>query len=85
MGEGLSGFGGPRRRFSSGPRRPAGPSPVKEGEEYEVTIEAVGRKGDGIAKIENFVIFVPGTHEGDKVKVRITGLGRNFATASVVG
>ena len=79
------GFG--RRRFPSGPRRPlrAGPSPVKEGEEYDVTIEAVGRKGDGIARIENFVIFVPGAHEGDKVRVRITGVGGNFATGTIIG
>ncbi|MEM3589879.1 MAG: TRAM domain-containing protein [Candidatus Bathyarchaeia archaeon] len=80
----MSSFGGPRRRFPSGPRRLAGPSPVKEGEEYDVTIEAVGKRGDGIAKVENFVIFVPGTREGDRVRVRITGLGRNFATATVV-
>jgi predicted RNA-binding protein with TRAM domain len=35
--------------------------PVQEGEEYDVVIEAVGEKGDGIAKVKNFVLFVPGT------------------------
>ncbi len=57
---------------------------MKEGEEYDVTVEAVGRKGDGIAKVQNFIIFVPGTKAGDRVKVRITSIGGNFATASVV-
>lgn len=77
------------RRFDRGPRRGgfrqrSGPVPVREGEEYEVTVEAIGRRGDGIAKIENFIIFVPGTKTGDHVKVKITGVGGSFATASVV-
>lgn len=77
------------RRFGRGPRRGgfrqrSGPAPVREGEEYEVTVEAIGRRGDGIAKIENFIIFVPGTKTDDHVKVKITGVGGSFATASVV-
>lgn len=77
------------RRFGRGPRRggfrqQSGPVPVREGEEYEVTVEAIGRRGDGIAKIENFMIFVPGTNSGDHVKVKITGVGGSFATAGVV-
>jgi len=77
------------RRFGGGPgrggfRRQSVPVPVKEGEEYEVTVEAVGRRGDGIAKIEDFIIFVPGTKTGDHVKVKITGIGGSFATATVV-
>ena len=72
------------RRSPSFMRKPQGPVPVKEGEEYEVTIEAVGRKGDGMGKIENFVIFVPDTKAGDKVKVKIASIQGNFATATVV-
>jgi len=80
--------GGSEKRFGGRPRgrprRTSQPIPVKEGEEYDVTIETVGRKGDGIAKIQNFIIFVPETRAGDKVKVRITGIGASFATATVV-
>jgi predicted RNA-binding protein with TRAM domain len=46
--------------------------PVREGEEREVIVEAVGEKGDGIAKIQGFVLFVPGAQKGDRVKVRVT-------------
>ena len=77
----------PGRRFGRGPRgfrQSRGPVPVKEGDELDVTIEAVGRRGDGIAKVENFVIFVPGTKAGDHVKVKVTSVGGSFATASVV-
>jgi len=47
------------------------PKPVKEGDEIELTIEAVGAKGDGIGKIEGFVVFVPNCTAGEKIKVRI--------------
>ncbi|PIN78502.1 deoxyribonuclease, partial [Candidatus Woesearchaeota archaeon CG10_big_fil_rev_8_21_14_0_10_34_8] len=35
-------------------------APVQVGEELDVTIEAVGEKGDGVAKKNGFVLFVPG-------------------------
>ncbi len=63
-------------------RRP--PSPVKVGEEHEVTIEEISRRGDGIAKIQGFVIFVPRTKVGDRVKIRITRVSRRYATAERV-
>jgi|SRR3989344_9592623 len=47
-------------------------APVKVGETYEVSINAVGEKGDGIAKVKGFVLFVPNVQKGDYVKVRIT-------------
>lgn len=59
--------------------------PVKEGEEVEVTIEAVGEKGDGIAKVRNFVIFVPNTKQGDRVKVRITKVLKRVGFGEVIG
>ncbi len=47
-------------------------SPVKVGEQYDVTIEAISNRGDsGVAKIEGFVIFVPGTKVDEKIKVKI--------------
>ena len=39
--------------------------PVNVGDEVDVKVEAVGEKGDGIAKVGGFVIFVPGTKEGE--------------------
>lgn len=48
-------------------------------------IEAVGEKGDGIAKKNGFVLFVPGVKEGDEVKIRITKVLRKVGFAEVVG
>ena len=61
-----------------------GPKPVSAGEEIEVTIEAVASKGDGIAKKEGFVIFVPDAKVGEKVRVKITEVRRSFALAQKV-
>lgn len=59
-------------------------APVNEGEEYDVKIEDMGRDGDGIAKVEGFIVFVNGAKVGDEVKIRITSTRRNFAFADIV-
>ncbi len=68
-----------------GPRGPRGFAPVNVGDEIDVKIEAVGEKGDGIAKAKGFVLFVPGTNEGDEVKIRITKVLRKVGFAEVIG
>jgi predicted RNA-binding protein with TRAM domain len=59
-------------------------APLNEGEEYDVKIEDMGRDGDGIAKIEGFIVFVSGAKVGDEVKIRINSVRRNFAFAEIV-
>ncbi len=58
-------------------------APVKVGEEYEVYITGVGGKGDGIAKVKGFVLFVPGVKKGEYVKVRVTKVLANVGFAEV--
>ena len=59
--------------------------PVKVGEEYDVKIEAMSKRGDaGVAKIEGMVIFVANTKEGDEVKIKISRVGMGYAIAEVV-
>ncbi|MEM4633925.1 MAG: TRAM domain-containing protein [Candidatus Anstonellaceae archaeon] len=58
--------------------------PVAEGEEYEITIDAKGARGDGIAHIEGFVVFVPNANVGEKMRVRIISVKRTFAIAQRV-
>lgn len=84
------GYSGGRRSSSGGgygdrnrPRR-FRHSPVKVGEQYDVTIEAISNRGDsGVAKIEGFVIFVPGTKVDEKIKVKITKVGNGYATGEL--
>ena len=55
------------------------------GDELNVKIEAVGEKGDGIAKKDGFVLFVPSTKEGDEVRIRVTRVLQKVGFAEVVG
>ncbi|AKB45729.1 translation initiation factor IF-2 subunit beta [Methanosarcina vacuolata Z-761] len=58
--------------------------PVEEGEVYDVTIQDIARQGDGIARIEGFVIFVPGTKVDDKVRIKIERVLPKYGFASLV-
>jgi predicted RNA-binding protein with TRAM domain len=58
--------------------------PVEEGEVYDVTIQDIARQGDGIARIEGFVVFVPGTKVGDEVRIKVERVLPKFAFSSIV-
>lgn len=58
--------------------------PVKVGDELDVTISEISRKGDGLARIDGYVVFVPNTKEGDTVKIRVTQIRPSYAIASLV-
>lgn len=74
-------YGRPR----GGPRGPNRAPPVKEGEEIDVIIEAVGEKGDGIAKKDGFILFVKGTTQGETCRVRVTKVLQKVGFAEKIG
>ncbi len=57
--------------------------PVSVGETYTVKIEDIGKEGDGIARIQGFVVFVPNVEKDQEVKIRITKVLRRFAFAEL--
>jgi predicted RNA-binding protein with TRAM domain len=57
--------------------------PVSEGEVVEVEIDDLGSKGDGIARVEGFVVFVPGGEVGESYDVEITSVGNKFAFGEI--
>jgi predicted RNA-binding protein with TRAM domain len=67
-------------------RRESGftPKPVEVGKEYDADIQEVSRRGEGIARIQGLVIFVPNTKQGDHLKIKITRISRRFAEAEAV-
>jgi len=84
-GGGYGGGGG--RRFGGGGGGRSfdnSPKPVETGKEYDVSITEISRKGDGIARVEGFVIFVKDGKAGQNAKVRITQVGQRFASAELV-
>src|SRR5215831_4563307 len=71
-------YGGFRRNDNFGPK------PVETGKEYDVQITEISRKGDGIARIQGFVIFVKNGKVGQNAKIRVVQVGNRFATAEIV-
>ncbi|MBI5871770.1 TRAM domain-containing protein [archaeon] len=61
------------------------PKPINVGEEYDVEISEVGSKGDGIARIKNFVVFVANGKKGEKTKIKIKEVRDRFAIGEKVG
>jgi predicted RNA-binding protein with TRAM domain len=79
------GFGGGRREGGFDRGGFDRPKPVKIGEEYDVEITDVGAKGDGICKVENFIVFVAGGRKGEKCRIRIKEVANKFAIGEKVG
>jgi len=52
---------------------------LEEGKVYEVMIQDVGKKGDGIAKKDKYIIYIPGTAKGQIVKVFIEKIAGTVA------
>jgi predicted RNA-binding protein with TRAM domain len=67
-GRGRSYGGGGNRGFDRG--SPA-PKPVEVGKEYEVDITEISRQGNGIARVQGFVIFVKNGKVKQNVKVKV--------------
>jgi len=73
-----------RKKFDRDKPRGRQP-PVRIGERYKVKIEALGKDGDGIARIKGFVVFVPKTRIGDEVEIVINSVKQKFAFGQVIG
>ncbi|WP_025434801.1 23S rRNA (uracil(1939)-C(5))-methyltransferase RlmD [Peptoclostridium acidaminophilum] len=57
---------------------------LRESGIYEVEIIDLTEKGEGIGKIEGLTVFVDGTLVGDKAKVKLTKLKKNYATGELI-
>lgn len=58
---------------------------VAEGDHRTVDIDGVGDEGDGLTRVERgFVVIVPDTEPGDRVRIKITDVQQRVAFAEVV-
>ena len=80
MSYGRSYGGGGSRDFN----RDFAPKPVEVGKEYDVDVTEISRQGDGIARVQGFVVFVKNGKVGQNVKIHINQVGNRFATAAIV-
>ena len=56
-------------------------APVRKGEEVEVRIDSLAYGGNGVGRVDGFVVFVRGGLPGDLVRARATKVKRGFAEA----
>lgn len=58
--------------------------PVETGETRQVEIESIGEQGDGITRVERgFVVIVPDTEVGERVRITVTDVRDSVAFAEV--
>jgi translation initiation factor 2 subunit 2 len=57
---------------------------LKEGMTYDLTIKDIGRKGDGVAFFDKYVVYVPGAIKGSTVKVKIEKISGTVAFGHAV-
>lgn len=59
-------------------------APVEVGASYDVAIEKLVYGGDGLARIGRQAVFVPLTAPGDRARIRLTEVSRNFARGELL-
>ncbi|MCI0496769.1 MAG: translation initiation factor IF-2 subunit beta [Thermoplasmata archaeon] len=58
---------------------------LRAGDTIDVTVQDISRRGDGVARVGPYVIFVPGSAKGDRVKIRIEFVSNNnFVQSKVI-
>lgn len=57
---------------------------VEKNKEYIVDIIDNGYEGEGIAKIDNFTIFIQGAIKGEKCRILILKVNKNFAYGKII-
>jgi 23S rRNA (uracil1939-C5)-methyltransferase len=60
-------------------------APVRTGEELELRIDSLAYGGNGVGRLNGFVVFVRGALPGDRVRATVTKVKRGFAEAAVGG
>ena len=57
---------------------------LKEVMAYDLTIKDIGRKGDGVAYFDKYIVYVPGAVKGSTVKVKIEKISGTVAFGQIV-
>src|SRR5829696_1728076 len=59
-------------------------APVRKDEEVELQVDSLAYGGNGVARLDGFVVFVRRGLPGDRVRARVTKVKRGFADALAV-
>lgn len=58
-------------------------TPVQVGTLYEMTVERLGHSAEGVGRIEGVTVFVPGALPGERVRLKIVAVKKNYAVGAV--
>ena len=67
--------------LSAAPKRP----PYRRGEEITLVIDRMAYGGRGVGRVNGFVVFVPDTAPGDRVRARLWRVKPGYAEADLIG
>lgn len=54
-------------------------APVEKNKDYIIKIDNLGFEGEGVGRVNNFTVFVPGALVGEEVEARIIKINKSFA------
>lgn len=74
-------FANEKRKPGSGSEKRGRAPAIHVGEEFNVKIESLGHKGDGMVKIEGFTVFVKNVEVGEEVKIKVKKVMETVAFA----
>ncbi len=57
---------------------------IQKNEHYEIEIMDIGEGGEGIGKINDFTLFIPGVLIGDVIEVRILKVKKSYGYGKLV-
>ncbi|MCG0239826.1 MAG: 23S rRNA (uracil(1939)-C(5))-methyltransferase RlmD [Firmicutes bacterium] len=57
--------------------------PVHPGETLELEVYGLGHAGEGVARYQNFALFIPWALPGDRIRARVTEVKKNFGRAAL--
>lgn len=58
--------------------------PVKKNQYIEMTITGLGHEGQGVGKYEGYTLFVPDSLPGDKIKIKVVKVNKNFGFGRLI-
>ena len=69
----------PRRAKPPGPKKEA----IEEGKVYEVLVQDISQRGDGVAKVDKYTLFVPKGQKGVRYRVLVEKISGTVAFTKI--
>lgn len=51
---------------------------IEKNKEYEINVSGMGFEGEGVGKIDDFTVFIPGALKGEKVRAKLVRVNKNY-------